>query len=650
MFIFFTALQCSFADVKLPALVGSNMVLQRDKPLNLWGNADPLEQVTILFKGSSYKTRADEKGAWTVHLPPQKAGGPFEMRIKGKKELVLSDILIGDVWLCSGQSNMYFTTKEVTNAEREVAAANYPHIRLFYVPTTIATSPQNNVKGKWSVCNPESVRNFSAVAYFFARNLQEKIKVPIGLIESSFGGTPVEAWISTEGIANDPQFGAEAKMLLGVDQAAYDKKLKESFDSWIDSLQKGDPAYTNGTYSWAAVAHHDWKTMQLPAYFENQDKNLKDRDGILWFSKEIDVTADDLTENSGFSMGPVVDDDMVLINGNKIGSTRDAKYVPRKYTLPASALHAGTNTITIRVIDYGNFAGINGKAEQFYIKTPARTIPLNGAWSYKVSVDTVFKVPHAAHLNQERQPCLLYNAMIAPLTRYAIKGVIWYQGENNTKKAYQYRSLFTTLIKDWRMRFDNPKLPFLYVQLANLGKVPEQPGNSFWSELREAQALALKLPETGMITAIDLGEADNIHYRNKKAVGNRLAALAETKVYAERGLISEGPKFAKAYFEPNKCILKFRNVGQGLQTLDGTATLTGFQAATGGSEKFVFVKAVIEGNHKVVITSPDGSQITAVRYAWADNPGTLNFVNSAQLPAYPFRTDQFKLLSFDPLY
>jgi sialate O-acetylesterase len=638
------------AHIKLPTLIGNNMVLQRGKPLNLWGNADPGEKITVLFKGKKYTAKTSKNGRWDVLLKPQIAGGPYDMTISGHDTVNLNNLLIGDVWLCSGQSNMFFTTKEVKNADQELSAADYPNIRLFYVPTQVNTVPQKDVNAKWVACTPQSVASFSAVAYFFAKNLQAKFNVPIGLIESAYGGTPIEGWISPEGIMNEPQFGPEAASLSGQDKDIVNARMLLDFNKWIDMIERRDPAYTNATYDWSKVLHPEWKSMQLPAYFENQDKTLKDRDGILWFSKSVVLEEREAKGESSFHMGPVVNDDMVFVNGVNIGATKDSKYSARNYTLMPSILHAGVNIISIRVIDYGSFAGINGKPEQFYLKTIDKNIPLSGLWNYKVSLDTVFNTPHESRINAERVPCILYNAMIAPIIDFSIKGILWYQGESNVKRAYQYHSLFKRLIQDWRLHFKQQELPFLFVQLANNNPTVSIPGQSYWAELREAQAMALSLPETGMITAIDLGEATNIHYNNKQDVGLRLSLLAQKIVYGDTGLLASGPAFLKADLMKTTCILRFKNVGTGLKCKDGQLTITGFQAATGGSESFTYIKATISGDNTIKIESPDGKPITAIRYAWADNPGFLNLVNSAGLPAYPFRTDHFKEISFDTRY
>lgn len=638
----------AFSKVKLPALVGSNMVLQRDKPIKIWGTADPGEKLSILFVGKTYHLTTPADGKWVTTLSSMKAGGPYTMQIISSDTLTLNNIMIGDVWVCSGQSNMFFKTGEAKNADQELANANYPAIRLFTVSTTIATAPQSDVKAKWVVCNPQTVKDFSAVGYFFGRAVQAKIGVPIGLIQSAFGGTPVEAWISAEGIKGDPQFSKQAATLAAMDKDQVDRQMMIDFKKWIDTIEKADPAYSGGLFPWTKSVHPEWKEMALPAYFENKDRSMKNRDGIVWFSKTIELDDKDISGDCSFNMGPVVDDDLVFINGVKIGGTRDAKYASRSYHVDPGILHPGANIISIRVIDYGSLAGINGKPEQLYFKSATGTLPLAGDWSYKVSLDTIFKVRHDSRLNQERVPCLLYNAMIAPITLTNIKGVIWYQGENNTDKAYQYRSLFQRLITDWRVQFKQPKLPFLYVQLANLNNPPIQPGNSNWAELREAQAMGLKLPGTAMVTAMDLGEASNIHPRNKQDVGHRLALLALNKVYKEP-ILASGPGFHNAKFDDSVCYVTFNDAGEGLKTNDGKDKVAGFQVAT-GSEKFTWADAVIVGKNRVALRSSDRQKITAVRYAWADNPGDINLINSAGLPAFPFRTDHFREGTYDARY
>jgi len=638
------------AAIKLPALVGDNMVLQRSKPLKIWGTADPDEKIKVSFLNKEYHSTANSEGQWVIKLPSLKAGGPYNMVLKGSNEIILKNILIGDVWLCSGQSNMFFKVREANNAEAEIAKANFPLIHFFRVPTTVSAKIENNVSGNWKNCDSETVKESSAVAYYFAKSLQSRIKVPIGLVQSSFGATPIEGWISTEGIKDDPQFGELAKMISTTPNEVIDKMFSIKFNNWMDSLVRLDSGYTNGTFAWSKNHHPEWPEMILPGYIENRDPVMKGRDGIIWFSKTIQLTAEDLKDECIFNMGPVIDDDLVFINGIKIGATKEVKYGSRTYKVPKEIIHAGINNITIRIIDYGAVSGISGKPANFNLKTAERIVPLAGSWNYKISVNTIFKTYNHSGISQQHEPGIIYNAMIAPLTNYKFKGVIWYQGESNVERAYQYRKLFPALINDWRKQFKQADLPFLYVQLANFRAMHSEPGESVWAELREAQMLALKLPATGMVATIDIGDANNIHPANKQAVGERLANVAHTIVYGEVNLLSSGPVYDNAEFKGAKVIITFRNFGNGLVSSDTSNILMGFQIATGGNKKFKNIKASIIGKNAVEIQSTDGKPITAVRYAWADNPGPLNLINSANLPAFPFRTDSFRAITYDDRY
>lgn len=458
------------ATVRLPALVGDHMVLQRNAPVPVWGWAAPGEQVTVLFRGQRYSATPAATGRWQVSLPAQPAGGPYTMTIQGQNTLTVQDILVGDVWLASGQSNMELPLRDknapapgayplVLNAEQEVAAATFPQIRQFTVKKTVAYQPQTESEGSgWQVCSPATAGSFSAVGYFFARALYQRYQVPIGLLSSPWGGTPAEAWVSAEALGQLPDFKAKVANLTAPEKDA------------------------------------------------------------------------------------------------------------------------------------------------------------------------------------QNTPTVLYNAMIAPLLPYALAGVIWYQGESNVGRAAQYRTLFPTLIRDWRARFGQPALPFLFVQLANFTKPLQLPAESAWAELREAQAQALALPRTGMAVAIDLGEAADIHPADKQDVGYRLALVARQVAYGDKQVVAAGPTYQSMRVEGGQVRVKFANAGAGLQLRTGTTTPTGF-AVAGADHQFHWAAATLAGS-EVVLTCAAVPAPVAVRYDWADNPSG-NLYNRDGLPAAPFRTDQW---------
>ncbi|MDA3865770.1 MAG: hypothetical protein PF489_03350 [Salinivirgaceae bacterium] len=642
------------AEVKLPSLVGSNMVLQRDKPLNFWGWASNGENITVSFLGKNYKTTADANGKWKVILPSQKAGGPYEMTIKASNTITLTNILIGDVFVCSGQSNMELKVGGADNAQAEIASADGTNIRSFRIPNAISSRPKEDVKSQWLECDPVNVGKVSAVAYFFARELNSKTKIPIGIIESYWGGTAIETWLSPEALTNDPEFGAKVISLKSMDMEVESKKNTADFFAWLRDTEKRDPGYDNGNYGWRKQAHPEWEQVTVPGRFLNTIKSQKVRDGIVWLSTTVELSDNDAKDTCYLSIGSIVDDNLAFVNGVKVGFTNDGKYKKSKYAFDGGILHAGTNTITVRVMNYGNPShqiGIIGSLDVFFLKTKANTYSLAKTWNYKLSLDTVFPVLHEKYINPEHIPTLLYNGMITPITNYTIKGFVWYQGESNENKGYQYRTFMKSLINDWRSKFSNPSAPFLFVQLPKFRHETKAPEESKWAEIREAQQMALVLPNTAMAMTMDLGDARNIHPTNKQDVGKRLALLYRKFFNGEKDLKVEGPVFENAVFKNNNCLITFKNVEQGLTSLKNDLPIKAFQVETASSGKFVYVPTVtIKEKNTLEIASPDGKPITAVRYAWADNPGELNLVNSEGLLAHPFRTDNYKGIGYDARY
>jgi sialate O-acetylesterase len=454
------------ADVRLPRIFSSNMVLQQGSEIPVWGNADRNERVTILFNGVTLRAKADKNGSWRVNLPAQNYGGPYTLTVKGNNTVEFENVMIGEVWVCSGQSNMQWTVKNSNDSDEEIAAADYPNIRLFYVPREVAQFPQTDISdGEWVECSPETIPEFSAVAYYFGRSLYQDLNVPVGLIHTSWGGTVAETWISPSAMSIDPDFGAKFNELQEKDQNEIDKK------------------------------------------------------------------------------------------------------------------------------------------------------------------------------NPNAYPALLYNAMIQPLIPYAMKGAIWYQGESNAGRAKQYQRIFPGLINDWRNQWKQGDFPFLFVSLANFRKPVEQPADSDWAELREAQTMALSLPNTGMALAIDIGDADDIHPRNKQDVGKRLA-LNALKIAYDKEVVNSGPLYKSVEIKNGKAYITFTETGSGLQVNDKYGYLKGFTIA-GADRVFHWAKAEQVDAQTVVVYSDEVSNPVAVRYGWANNPDDVNLYNKEGLPANPFRTDQW---------
>jgi sialate O-acetylesterase len=633
------------AAIKLPQLVSSHMVLQRNKPINIWGWANAGENISITFAGNIYNIKANADGKWRVKLPAMLAGGPFEMVLKGTNQLKLNDILIGDVWLCSGQSNMEFPLSIAKNADEEVSKANYPDIRLYTVNKNIGFAPAEDTQGQWSACNSETARNFSAIGYFFAREIQQRLHVPIGLINSSWGGTVIESWISADGLATEPTFGKPAQTLAQLDTAAYNATHRPAYALWIKRFQQQDAGTPNGNSAWASPALNtgDWKTVNLPLTWEFTGKDdLWEMDGIVWFRKSINLTKADIQKSVTLNLGVIQNADVTYVNGVEVGHIPEAWGKFRSYNIPPSVLKEGENLIAVKVENYGGDGGFSDPAKSFFIKTAVRTMSIAGLWQYKIG----YKLTNYDRPNKEfgpnNAPALLYNSMISPLTQFSIKGILWYQGESNWFRGEQYQNLFPRMITDWRAKFKQGNLPFLYVQLANYHRKAVNPGGSYWAEIREAQSMALKLPNTGMVTAIDAGDSANIHPKNKQLIGHRLAMLAQQQVY-KNGVKGEGPHYQSMQVKDNYILVHINRAIN--RPIPGTL-LNNFQIA-GVNEHFYWAKALLLNDNTIKIFAMEVPSPIAVRYAWEDNPSNVNIYSKDNLPLFPFRTDNWKLLSAD---
>ncbi|WP_374163746.1 sialate O-acetylesterase [Arcticibacter sp. MXS-1] len=622
----------SIAQIRLPRLVRDSMVLQRDAKVKVWGWASPGESVEVRFRDKRVKTAAGTDGKWTLLLPSGKAGGPFSMELKGQNTIVLKDILVGDVWLCAGQSNMvHQMALHNVRYERDIAQANYPEIRHFWIPTTAGLSgPEKDLKGGyWKSANPQDVNDFSAVAYFFARKLYLKYHVPIGLINASVGGTPIEAWMSEEGLAPFPRALSTLERNRDTVRIA---RIRRTADSLRASRRSRDLGLM-ASPKWFEEAYvpKGWQNINVPGYWE--DQGVKDLDGVVWYRKEIDVPASMTGIQARVFLGRIVDADFLYVNGELAGNTT-YQYPQRRYMLKAGMLRPGKNTLVVRVINQIGKGGFVPD-KPYYIEAAGQKIDLKGDWQYKVGEAYTRPVLEGG-ISLQNQPAALYNAMVAPFAGYAIRGVLWYQGESNAGNPAEYKKLLPALIADWRSKWQQPGLPFIYVQLPNYMDAAYVPGPSNWAEMREASLQTLATPGTAMAVTIDLGEWNDIHPDNKKDVGERLALAAQKLVYGEKNLVASGPLFQSARVEKDRIIVSFSSTGSGLKTSDGEEPAR-FEIA-GSDRKFVWARARIEGN-TVVVWSEDIPQPAFVRYAWADNPFGANLCNKEGLPASPFRTD-----------
>jgi sialate O-acetylesterase len=616
--------------------------LQRDAAIKIWGWAAKGEKLTLGFNNKTYDAVADADGKWMITLPKMKAGGPYKMDIRASNEIHLSNILFGDVWLCSGQSNMVLNMERVKEKyPGEIAAANYPEIRNFFIPTIAdATKTREDLPpGKWVPADATNVLSFGAATYFFAKQVYEKHHVPIGIINSSVGGTPIEAWISEEGLKEFPDHLKSAARFK--DTAFINEQARRSAASNTGRAPRieTDKGLT-GANKWFDPAYtpKGWHNYIIPGYWA--DQGIRGLNGVVWFRKEIDLPASAAGAAAKLFMGRIVDADQVYVNGVQVGNIT-YQYPPRRYEVKPGILKEGKNLVVVRVT---NTAGKGGFVpdKPYYLAVGDKKIDLKGEWQYKVG--DVF-IPGRSGgggggpISQQNIPTALYNAMIAPFINYPIKGILWYQGEANTGKAEEYAKLLPALAYDLRNKFNDPSLPFIYVQLPGFMEMQYVPSESQWATLRESQLLTLSVPNSAMVVAIDLGEWNDIHPLNKKLVGERLALAARKLAYGENNLVSSGPLYQSATIEGNKIRINFTNTGSGLMVkTDNEDELTYF-AIAGADKKFVWAKAKIE-NNTVVVWSDDVTQPIYVRYAWADNPDGANLYNKEGLPASPFRTDR----------
>ena len=631
-----TGFVSAIAQIKLPRLISNGMVLQRDVPIKIWGWAAANEPIHVSFAQKEFSTTADASGNWMIEFPKQKTGGPYSMQLKASNEIILYDILIGDVWLCGGQSNMELWMDRLKyKYAAEIANADNPNIRQFLVPDKYDfVSPQKDLDGgSWQAVSKKTIGEFSGVAYFFAKEIYEKYHIPVGLVNTALGGSPAEAWISEEAIKKFPAYYEELQKFkdnnLIKKIESYDGQLNRSWYSYVDAFDEGHKK------NWQLPNVNDagWQQMNLPGYWGDTDP-AGNMNGVVWFRKEIDVPASMLGKAAKLELGRIVDADSVFINGKFVGNIT-YQYPPRRYEFAPGILQAGKNSIAIRVVSNSGKGGFV-LDKRYELTAGTDTINLAGTWKYKTGI-TATALPGQTFIRWK--PVGLYNAMIAPLSNYALKGVIWYQGEANTKKPAEYKDLMQTLIQDWRSKWNQPNLPFYYVQLANFMEAKSAPQESSWAALRQQQLNTLSVPNTGMAVAIDIGDWNDIHPENKETVGHRLALLARKNVYGEKSLVASGPTYQSMKTEGNKIILTFTNIGKGL-LVKNVNELKQFSIA-GTDQKFVWANAIIKGN-KVMVWADVVDHPVAVRYAWADNPEGCNLYNKDNLPASPFTTEHIR--------
>jgi sialate O-acetylesterase len=623
------------AALRLPSLFTDGLVLQRDTPVPVWGRAAPGVRVTVTFDGRTVRGRADEAGSWRVQLPARPAGGPFVVTVAaGDTTVSIGDVLVGDVWVASGQSNMEFALAQAETGQAEIASAHDPGLRQFYVPHAFADAPQTELpQGTWTAADSQHAGGFTAVGYFFARDLRAALEVPVGIIHTSWGGANIETWISRQGLGLSEQ----AMDSIRAAQRAYVDGIRASLQARIGDLPKVDRGLVEGRAVWADPALNDsaWADFPVPGSWGRA--GYAGMAGVGWLRTSVRLTEAEASQGARLALGVIGGADITWVNGVQVGQT-GRMFQDRLYDVPASVLRPGRNVLAVRVESNGGMGGILGRPNQVWLDVGNERRRLPNSWKFRVGVAEVR--PDDQRIN--KVPTFLYNQMIHPLQPFPIKGVIWYQGESNAnsyEQAMAYRPLFADLIRSWRKEWGGGDFPFLWVQLPNFGPLdtipPEHPG---WAALRESQTAALALPQTGQAIAIDVGEADNIHPRNKRTVGQRLARVARAVAYGQK-VEDSGPTFRTMTARDGRVTLAFDHVAGGLVSHGPNGELSGF-AVAGEDRRFAWAEARIEGD-QVVVWDPAVPDPVAVRYLWADSPARVDLFNSEGLPAAPFRTDDW---------
>ncbi len=660
------------AEVTVPPLFSDHAVLQKTSKVPVWGKAAPGEAVTVSIAGTSATATADAKGAWQALLDlSTKDSGPYDLTIQGAagtKAIVATDVLIGEVWIASGQSNMEFDLKSSTGAAEEIAASANPKFRQFLVKKKLSPVPLDTVEGSWVVAGPDTARSFTAVGYYFSRKLQKELNVPIGLIHTSWGGTPIEGWTRKGALDTVPDLkeGADKSIAAFSEHPALAKAYEETLQAWEQQYNRALPLPADiSSFTGASVTvtpEAGWKPVKLPGALA--PTGLPDR-GAIWLRRVVTLSAADAAYRGAVDCGPIPGFETVYWNGERLAGTTPADggvagnrhlYIDGKVKL-----QPGDGILAIRLA-----IPLGGAAIPNYIRWG--NLDLAGEWQAKVEKELPPPSPEAKDAFPPLLPKAprdinvashLYNGMIAPLIPYAIRGTIWYQGESNAGRAFQYRTAFPLMISDWRTQWGEGDFPFYFCQLANYQTRATVPGDSDWAELREAQAMTLSLPNTGMAVLVDVGDEDDIHPRDKKTPGERLAAVALANTYG-RSVPFVGPTYDSMAVEGAAVRIRFAHADGGLVAKPFPtdyapksmtpelrkplvrnmlqSQLEGF-ALCGDDHKWFWGEATIDGE-SVVVRSKEVPNPVAVRYAWANNP-LCNLYNGAGFPALPFRSDEF---------
>ncbi len=663
------------AEVTVSPLFGDHAVLQKAAKVPVWGKAAAGEAVTVSIAGTSATATADANGVWRAVLDlSTKDAGPYELTIQGvggSKPVVATDVLIGEVWLASGQSNMEFVLKNSTGAPAELAASANPQFRQFLVKKKLSPTPLDTVEGSWAVAGPDTAGNFTAVGYYFGRKLQKELGAPVGLIHTSWGGTPVEGWTRKEALDTVPDLkeGADKGIAAFLTYPEQAKAYAETLQAWEQQNDRALPLPADvSSYAGTAVTatpEAGWKPVKIPGTLASA--GLPDA-GAIWLRRTVTLTATDIAARAAVDCGPIPGFETFYWNGERLAGTKptDGGITGNRhaYIDGKVKLQAGEGVFAVRIA-----SPAGGAAVPSFIRWGS--LDLSGEWQAKVEKELPPLSPEAKAAfppwlpkapREQDVVAHLYNGMLAPLIPYAIRGAIWYQGEHNSGRAFQYRTSFPLMITDWRAQWGEGDFPFYLCQLANFGTCATAPGDSNWGELREAQTKALALPNTGMAVLIDVGDEDDIHPRDKKTPGERLAAVALANTYG-KGVPFAGPSYASMAVEGDAVRVRFTHVGgadgglvakpipsdyapkslapdvrKPLVRNVPQSQLEGF-ALCGDDHKWFWGEATIDGD-AVVVRSKDVPKPVAVRYAWSNNP-LCNLYNGAGFPAVPFRSDEF---------
>ncbi len=635
--------------MRLAGMFTDHMVLQRDRAILVWGWAVAGERVAVELAGSTAEATTDADGRWSVQLPAMPAGGPHTLTARGSDTLILHDVLVGEVWLCSGQSNMEWPLSLSSDGATESAEANYPEIRMLTVPRQFSLTPVADVVARWGRCTPHEAAQFSGVGYYFGREIYRALGVPVGLISSSWGGTVAQAWTSGEGLVGDPALGRyveelrqNAELMRGGQAHARYEEERAKFLMQLPQ-DAGNRGLAEG---WAHADCDDttWGTMELPEYWLRAGHPTN---GVFWFRLTVDIPSEWVGHELQLSLGAVDKSDDTYFNGERVGGLtwvekEESWCTPRTYGVPASGVRAGRNVIAVRVLSNYTGGGLVGPAGAMDLRPKglagAKAISLAGAWRYRIEQDfgMVREPAHTSLPQHQNLPSVLFNGMIAPIVPYGLRGAIWYQGESNAADAAGYRVLFPAMIRDWRRHWGMEDLAFHFVQLANYvskGSTAEYEDTD-WARIRESQAAARELPHTGMAVAIDIGDPQDIHPRNKRDVGLRLALSALATTYGQ-AVEYRGPTYRSLRVDGSALRIAFDHA-------DGLTVRTGplrSFAVAGADRVFHVATGRVEGGD-VVVSSPAVAKPVAARYGWGDSP-PCTLYNGAHLPAEPFRTDDW---------